>query len=117
MLFTGHIHFRVLTAGGQGRPTSVVAHLRFGDGRVPRLPGLLLLATGARRRHVGFHFGTNHQLGRLHQHVCIGLWAHTGSHDRRAVQSGVQGTGDRHRVRSRILDRVLCGQIVSNPVE
>jgi len=114
---TGDIHFHVLAAGGQGRQASVVAHLRFSNGRMPRLPGILLLATGARRRRVGVQSGAAHQLGRLHQHVRAGLRAHTGCHDRRAVQPGVQGTGDRHRVRARILDRVLRGQVVSDPVE
>jgi len=84
---------------------------------VPRLPGLLLLSTGARRRRVCVQSGAAHQLGRLHQHVRSGLRAHTGCHDRRAVQSGVQGTGDRHRLRARFLNRVLRGQVVSDPVE
>jgi len=114
---TGYIHIRVLAASGQGWPASVAADLRFGDGRVPRVPGLLLLATRARRRCVRIQSGTTRQFGRLHQHVCAGLRAHTGRHDRRAVQSGIQRTGDRNRVCARILDRVLRRQVVSDSVE
>jgi len=102
--YTGHIHFRVVAAGGQGWSASVAADLRFGDGRVPRLLGLLLLARRARRRRVGFQTCATHQLGRLHQHVCSGFRAHTRRHDRRALQPGIQGTGHRNRLCARIVD-------------
>jgi len=114
---TGHIHFRVVAASGQGWPASVAADLRFGDGRVPRFLGFLLLAIRARRRRVGFQSRTTRQPGSLHQHVRTGRRAHTRRHDRRALQPGIQRTGHRNRLCARVVGRVLCRQVVSDAVE
>jgi len=83
---------------------------------VPGLPGLLLLAPGARRRRVGVQSDTADQLGRVHQYVLAGLRAHTRSHDGRAFQSGRQGPGAGHRVRDRVAARVRRSQDVPEPV-
>jgi len=113
----GQVHVRIRAAGGQGRPARPFADFRLGDGRVPGVPGLLLLAAGARRRRVRIQSDTAYQSGRVHQHVRAGIRAHTGGHDRRAVQPGIQRSGDRHRVRARVPHRVLRRQDLPEPAE
>jgi len=112
----GQVHIRVSVAGRQGRPTRAVADLRLRHGRVSGLPGLLLLAPGARRRRVRVQPDTADQLGRVHQYVLARFRAHTGCHDGRAVQPGRQGPGAGHRVRDRVPARIRRRQDVPEPV-
>jgi len=79
---------------------------------VPGLPGLLLLAAGARRRRVRVQPDTADQPWRVHQHILAGIRTHPGSHDGRAVQPGRQGPGAGHRVRDRVTARVRRRQDV-----
>lgn len=79
---------------------------------MPGLPGLLLLASGARRRCVRVQPYTSDQSWRVHQYVLAGLRAHPGSDDGRAVQPGRQGPGAGHRVRDRVTARVRRRQDV-----
>lgn len=112
----GQVHVRVRVAGGQGRPARTVADLRLRHGRVPGLPGLLLLAPGARCRRVRVQSDTADQFGRVHQYVLARFRAHSRCHDGRAVQPGRQGPGAGHRVRDRVPARIRRRQDVPEPV-